>query len=234
MMHSATCSHLSCVPVIVLLLHCIFLIIFLFSLQMAELHDDLIELGESVRIGEEEKEAAAVVMIAAAALAAEEEASRLAGLKKVEEEMKLAEVKKEEEARALEEAAALEKETQDKALEEARAEELRAAAAVVEAENVAIALAAAEAKAKDEEEERVRLEEEAKNPYLNMTYDQLSTLIDRTTSEVAEAAAAKNYKLCSTLETTLERMTESRSKLPAPERKLTRSDLLVKITAKQV
>ena len=205
---------------------------------MAELHDDLIELGESVRIGEVEKEAAAVVMIAAAtaaaALAAEEEASRLAVLKKVEEEMKLADLKKEEEARALEEAAALEKETQEKALEEAKAEELRVAAAVVEAENVAIAIAVAEANAKAEEEERVRLEEEAKNPYLNMTYDQLSTLIDRTTSEVAEAAAAKNYKLCSTLETTLESMTESRSKLPAPERKLTRSDLLVKITAKQV
>lgn len=201
---------------------------------MAELHDDLIELGESVRIGEEEKEAAAVVMIAAAALAAEEEASRVAGLKKVEEEMKLAELKKEEEARALEEAAALEKEALEKALQEAKAEELRVVAAVVEAENAAIALAAKEAKAKAEEEERVRLEEEAKNPYLNMTYDQLSILIDRTTSEVSEAAAAKNYKLCSTLETTLESMTESRSKLPAPERKLTRSDLLVKITAKQV
>ena len=214
--------------------HRLLLIIVCVFLQMAELHDDLVELGESVRIGEEEKEAAAVVMIAAAALAAEEEASRVAGLKKVEEEMKLAELKKEEEARALEEAAALEKEAQEKALEEAKAEELRVAAAVVEAENAAIAVAAEEAKVKAEEEERVRLEEEAKNPYLNMTYDQLSTLIDRTTSEVAEAAAAKNYKLCSTLETTLESMTESRSKLPAPVRKLTRSDLLVKITAKQV
>ena len=201
---------------------------------MAELSDDLTELTEMVKVGEEEKEAAAVAMMAAAAVAAGEEAKRVAEIKRVEEEMKIAELEKEKEALALREAAALEKESQEKAAEEARVEELRVAAAVVEAENAAIALAAQEAKAKAEEEERERLEEAAKNPYLNMTYEQLSTLIDRTTSEVAEAAAAKNYKLCSTLETTLESMTESRSKLPVPEPKLTRTDLLQKITAKQV
>ena len=201
---------------------------------MAELHDDMTELSDMVTAGEEEKEAAAAIMVAAAALAAQEEANRLAEIKRVEEEIKQAELKKEEEALALREAAALEKESQEKAAEEARGEEERVAAAAVEAENAAIALAAAEAKAKADEEERERLEEAAKNPYLSMTYEQLSTLIDRTTAEVAAAAAAKNYKLCSTLETTLESMTESRSKLPAPVQKLTRSDLLKKITAKQV
>jgi hypothetical protein len=194
---------------------------------MAELHDDMTELSDMVRAGEEEKKAAA-------ALAAQEEANRVAEIKRVEEEIRLAELKKEEEALALREAAALEKESQEKAAEEARAEEERAAAAAVEAENAALALAAAEAKAKADEEERERLDEAAKNPYLSMTYEQLSILIDRTTAEVAAAAAAKNYKLCSTLETTLESMTESRSKLPAPVQKLTRSDLLKKITSKQV
>jgi hypothetical protein len=224
---------------------------------MAELNDDVLELRSLVASGLEERAAAAEAKAAAdivnAAKQAKEEEARIADAKAQEENAKKAEaerVEKEkerkvrEEKEAIEKAAqeekeaiekaALDKEMTERAMEDARIEAEKMASAMAKAIAEAEALLIQEAAARVETEEIARLEEEARNPYATMTYDQLSVLIRRTSTEVEEAAAAKNYKLCSTLEVTLKDMTASRSKLPVPEQKLTRAEVLEKIAARQV
>lgn len=214
--------------------------------QMAELNDDVVELRSLVASGLEERAAAAVAKAAAdvanAAKQAKEEETRIANAKVQEENAKKAELDREEKERERKvreekeaiEKAALDKELEEKAIEDARIEDEMTAAAAAKAIADAEALLVHEAAVKAETEEIARLEEEAKNPYATMSYEQLSVLIRRTSTEVEEAAAAKNYKLCSTLETTLKDMTASRSKLPVPEQKLTRTEVLEKIAARQV
>jgi hypothetical protein len=213
---------------------------------MAELNDDVLELRSLVASGLEERaaaaEAKAAVDIANAAKQAKEEEARIADAKAQEENAKKAEaerVEKEKERKVREEKeaiekAALDKEVTERAMEDARIEAEKMAFAMAKAIAEAEALLIQEAAARAETEEIARLEEEARNPYATMTYDQLSVLIRRTSTEVEEAAAAKNYKLCSTLEVTLKEMTASRSKLPVPEQKLTRAEVLEKIAARQV
>ena len=213
---------------------------------MAELSDDVQELRSLVATGLEERAAAASAKAAAdaasAAKEAKEEEIRIAAAKAKEENDKKAEVEREEkekETKAREEKeaiekAALDKELMEKAMEDARVEAEKMASAMARAIAEAEALLIQEAAARAETEEIARLEEEARNPYATMSYEQLSVLIKRTSTEVEEAAAAKNYKLCSTLEVTLTEMTASRSKLPVPEQKLTRAEVLDKIATRQV
>jgi hypothetical protein len=213
---------------------------------MAELNDDVLELRYLVASGLEERAAAAKAKaaadIASAAKQAKEEEARIADAKAQEENAKKAEaerVEKEKERKVREEQeaiekAALDKELAERAMEDARIEAEKMASAMAKAIAEAEALLIQEAAARAETEEIARLEEEARNPYATMSYDQLSVLIRRTSTEVEEAAAAKNYKLCSTLEVTLNDMTVSRSKLPVPEQKLTRAEVLEKIATRQV
>lgn len=213
---------------------------------MAELNDDVLELRSLVASGLEERATAAIAKAAAdvanAAKLVKEEETRIADAKVQEENAKKAELDREEkekerkvrEEKEAIERAALDKELEEKAMEDARIEAELTAAATAKAIADAEALLIQEAAAKAETEEIARLEEEAKNPYATMSYEQLSVLIRRTGTEVEEAAAAKNYKLCSTLETTLKDMMASRSKLPVPEQKLTRAEVLEKIATRQV
>lgn len=219
---------------------------------MAELNDDVVELRAFVKIAEEEEAKVAAAQLAIeieqAELLAISEAKRLADEKIEEEECRQREL-------LIVETARLEKEARDKeelekemlraeqvrieeekaaAEEEERIEMERVAAAQLQAEQDALALEVELAAAKALEEELIRLEEESKDPYLGMSYEQLSVLIHKTSTEIDAAAIAKNYKLCTSLESTLKSMSDSLAKLPAPEIKYTRAELGKHIAAKQV